>query len=55
MAFMNPINMISDIIMLGIPGLSMENVAHLQKLEVKIFIGSKVMGKKLKLELLGPF
>ena len=44
-----------DIIMLGIPGLSMENVAHQWKLEVKIFIGSKVMAKKLKLELLGPF
>ena len=28
MAFMNTINMTLDIIMLGIPGLSMENVAH---------------------------
>ena len=41
----------SDIVMLDIPKSSMKNIVHQWKLEVNIFIISKIMAKKLKLAL----
>ena len=54
-AFMDTLKTFSDMAMLGIPRLSMKNVAHQWKLEVNIFIISKVVSKKPKIALFWSF